>query len=51
VAALAAQLAALVRDPAAARARAAEGAITLRAYTWDRFAAGTAAVYREVVCP
>jgi len=51
VAALAAQLAALVRDPAAARARAAEGAVTLRAYTWDRFAAATAAVYREVVCP
>jgi glycosyltransferase involved in cell wall biosynthesis len=44
-------LSALVRDPAPARARAAEGAVTLRAYTWDRFAASTAAVYREVVCP
>jgi alpha-1,3-rhamnosyl/mannosyltransferase len=50
-AALASLLAALVRDPAAARARAAEGAEALRAYTWDRFAASTAAVYREVVCP
>ncbi|MGD0050406.1 MAG: glycosyltransferase family 1 protein [Vulcanimicrobiaceae bacterium] len=44
-------LAALVRDPAAARARAAEGALALRPYTWDRFAAETAAVYREVVLP
>ncbi|HEY0393425.1 MAG TPA: glycosyltransferase [Candidatus Elarobacter sp.] len=50
-AALAALLAELVRDPGPARARAAEGAVTLRAYTWDRFAASTAAVYREVVCP
>ena len=50
-AALASLLTALARDPARARARAAEGAVTLRAYTWDRFAASTAAVYREVVCP
>jgi glycosyltransferase involved in cell wall biosynthesis len=49
--ALAAALAMIARDPAPARARAAEGAVTLRAYTWDRFAASTAAVYREVVCP
>lgn len=39
----------LVRDPAPFIARAAEGALPLRAYTWDRFAAGTAAVYREVI--
>jgi glycosyltransferase involved in cell wall biosynthesis len=49
--ALAALLAELARDPARARDRAAEGAVMLRAYTWDRFAASTAAVYREVVCP
>jgi glycosyltransferase involved in cell wall biosynthesis len=49
--ALAALLAAVARDPARARERAAEGAVMLRAYTWDRFAASTAAVYREVVCP
>ena len=48
--ALAALLAALARDLARARERAAEGAAALRAYTWDRFAASTAAVYREVVC-
>ena len=48
--ALASLLDALVRDPTRARARAAEGAVTLRAYTWDRFAASTAAVYREVAC-
>ncbi len=48
--ALASLLDALVRDPSAARARAAEGAVMLRAYTWDRFAASTAAVYREVAC-
>ncbi|MDB5069771.1 MAG: glycosyltransferase [Candidatus Eremiobacteraeota bacterium] len=51
VSALAALLAAVLRDPARARERAAEGAVMLRAYTWDRFAASTAAVYREVVCP
>jgi glycosyltransferase involved in cell wall biosynthesis len=50
-AALASLLTDLARDPARARDRAAEGAVTLRAYTWDRFAASTAAVYREVVCP
>ncbi len=44
-------LAAVAREPARARERAAEGAAGLRAYTWDRFAASTAAVYREVVCP
>ena len=49
--ALAALLAQVVRDPRRARERAAEGAVMLRAYTWDRFAASTAAVYREVVCP
>jgi alpha-1,3-rhamnosyl/mannosyltransferase len=48
---LASLLAALARDPARARERAAEGAVTLRAYTWDQFAASTAAVYREVACP
>lgn len=41
----------IARDPISPRARAAEGAVELRAYTWDRFAAATAAVYREVVCP
>ncbi|MDB5093218.1 MAG: glycosyl transferase family 1 [Candidatus Eremiobacteraeota bacterium] len=51
VRALAAQLAGIARDPERARERAAEGAADLRAYTWDRFAAATAAVYREVVCP
>jgi glycosyltransferase involved in cell wall biosynthesis len=49
--ALAALLAQVARDPRRARERAAEGAVMLRAYTWDRFAASTAAVYREVVCP
>jgi glycosyltransferase involved in cell wall biosynthesis len=49
--ALAALLAEVAREPARARERAAEGAVILRAYTWDRFAASTAAVYREVVCP
>jgi len=47
--ALASLLAVLARDPGRARERAAEGAVALRAYTWDRFAASTAAVYREVV--
>jgi glycosyltransferase involved in cell wall biosynthesis len=50
-AALTMLLAAVARDPSRARARAAEGAVALRAYTWNRFAASTAAVYREVVCP
>ncbi|MGD1068026.1 MAG: glycosyltransferase [Vulcanimicrobiaceae bacterium] len=44
---LAARLTALARDPAASRARAAAGALVLRAFTWDHFASGTAAVYRE----
>jgi glycosyltransferase involved in cell wall biosynthesis len=39
----------VVRDPAPYAARAAEGVGPLRAYTWDRFAAHTAAVYREVI--
>jgi glycosyltransferase involved in cell wall biosynthesis len=51
VAALASLLHAIVLDPGRARASAAEGEVILRAYTWDRFAASTAAVYREVVCP
>jgi len=50
VAALGSLIGGVARDPAPARARAAEGVATLRAYTWDRFAASTAAVYREVVC-
>ncbi len=49
VAQLTALLNDLVRDPAPFAARAAEGVLPLRAYTWDRFAAGTAAVYREVI--
>ncbi len=48
--ALGALLAAVAREPERFRARAAEGAAALRAYTWDRFAAQTAAVFREVVC-
>jgi glycosyltransferase involved in cell wall biosynthesis len=39
----------LARAPAAWRMRAAEGVAPLRAYTWDRFAASTAAVYHEVL--
>ncbi len=38
-----------VANAAAYRRRAAEGSVAVRAYTWDRFAAATAAVYREVV--
>lgn len=49
VRALTALLDDVVRDPLPFAARAAEGVIPLRAYTWDRFAAGTAAVYREVI--
>jgi glycosyltransferase involved in cell wall biosynthesis len=49
--ALGALLQELVQHPERARERAAEGAAALQAYTWDRFAASTAAVYREVVCP
>jgi glycosyltransferase involved in cell wall biosynthesis len=48
VATLTAAVTAIARDPAAARARAAAGALALRAYTWDRFAEETAAVYREL---
>ena len=48
--ALVSLLTAIADDPDRAFARAAEGAVVLRAYTWDRFAASTAAVYREVVC-
>lgn len=47
--ALRAALLDLVANPASYRRRAAEGHAALRAYTWDRFAAATAAVYREVV--
>ncbi len=49
VAALTALLDDVVRDRAPFAARAAEGVVPLRAYTWDRFAARTAAVYREVI--
>ena len=49
VGSLAGLLERLLRDPAPFRAQVAEGAATLRAYTWDRFAAATAAVYREVL--
>jgi len=45
---LRAVLADLAANPAPYRRRAAEGSIAMRAYTWDRFAAATAAVYREV---
>jgi glycosyltransferase involved in cell wall biosynthesis len=47
--ALRATLTDLAANPAAYRRRAAEGRTAMRAYTWDRFAAATAAVYREVV--
>lgn len=46
--ALRAVLTDLVADPAPFRRQAAEGSAVARAYTWDRFAAATAAVYREV---
>jgi glycosyltransferase involved in cell wall biosynthesis len=46
---LRAMLADLTANPAPYRRRAAEGRRALRPYTWDRFAAATAAVYREVV--
>lgn len=46
--ALRAALTDLVANPAPYRRRAAEGRDALRAYTWDRFAAATAVVYREV---
>jgi glycosyltransferase involved in cell wall biosynthesis len=47
--ALRAALTDLAANPAPYRRRAAEGSVAVRAYTWDRFAAATAAVYREVV--
>jgi glycosyltransferase involved in cell wall biosynthesis len=47
--ALRATLTDLVANPEPYRRRAAEGREAMRAYTWDRFAAATAAVYREVV--
>ena len=47
--ALRALLTDLSANPAPYRRRAAEGRVAVRAYTWDRFAAATAAVYREVV--
>jgi glycosyltransferase involved in cell wall biosynthesis len=46
--ALRATLSDLAANPAPYRRRAAEGRDAMRAYTWDRFAAATAAVYREV---
>ena len=48
VLALRALLVDVVARNAAYRRRAAEGSAASRAYTWDRFAAATAAVYREV---
>ena len=47
--ALRATLTDLAANPAPYRRRAAEGRDALRAYTWDRFAAATAAVNREFV--
>jgi len=47
--ALRAALTDLAANPVPYRRRAAEGQTVARAYTWDRFAAATAAVYREVV--
>jgi glycosyltransferase involved in cell wall biosynthesis len=46
--ALRATLTDLAANPAPYRRRTAEGQAVVRAYTWDRFAAATAAVYREV---
>jgi glycosyltransferase involved in cell wall biosynthesis len=48
VLALRAVLVDVVARTAPYRRRAAEGSAAVRAYTWDRFAAATAAVYREV---
>jgi glycosyltransferase involved in cell wall biosynthesis len=48
VLALRAALVDLAANPAPHRRLAAEGSTATRAYTWDRFAAATAAVYREV---
>lgn len=49
ISALTGLLQSVLRDPQPFRRRAAEGVVPLRAYTWDRFAAATAAVYREVI--
>jgi glycosyltransferase involved in cell wall biosynthesis len=49
VAALRALLVAILNDPEAANRRAAEGVAQAIPYTWDRFAATTAAVYRELL--
>ena len=38
----------VVANPAPYRRRAAEGSVAVRSYTWDRFAADVAVVYREV---
>ena len=46
--ALRATLTDLIANPQPYRRRAIEGSVAMRAYTWDRFAATTAAVYREV---
>ncbi len=48
VLALRAVLVDVLARTSAYRERAAEGSVAVRAYTWDRFAAATAAVYREV---
>jgi glycosyltransferase involved in cell wall biosynthesis len=49
VAALRALLVAILNDPEAAIRRASEGVAQAIPYTWDRFAATTAAVYRELL--
>jgi glycosyltransferase involved in cell wall biosynthesis len=49
VAALHALLEEVARAPQRLRARAAEGAGVARAYTWDRFAATVASVYRDAL--
>ncbi len=49
VGALRARLIDVLNDPEAAIRRAAEGAAQAIPYTWDRFAATTAAVYRELL--
>jgi glycosyltransferase involved in cell wall biosynthesis len=48
VLALRALLGDVMARPSHYRRVAAEGSVAVRAYTWDRFAASTAAVYREV---
>ncbi len=49
VGALRAHLVAILNDPETAIRRAAEGVAQAIPYTWDRFAATTAAVYRELL--